>query len=135
MNDWIAIAALALIAVLIPVGMVAASWLLRPTVPERHKRAIYESGEVPTGTTRIRFNIQYYMVALLFVVFDIETVLLFPWALVYTDAIDEVGLAHALLPMLGFVLVLLVGLVWAWRNGAVTWAASPRAERGREHTQ
>ncbi|MFP4590075.1 MAG: NADH-quinone oxidoreductase subunit A [Halobacteriales archaeon] len=135
MNDWIAIAALALIAVLIPVGMVAASWLLRPTVPERHKRAIYESGEVPTGTTRIRFNIQYYMVALLFVVFDIETVLLFPWALVYTDAIDEVGLAHALLPMLGFVLVLLVGLVWAWRNGAVTWAASPRAERGGEHTQ
>ena len=131
MNDWIAIGAFATIALLIPVGMVVGSWLLRPSVPERHKRTVYESGEVPTGDTRVRFNIQYYMVALLFVVFDIETVLLFPWALVYTDAINEVGLTHALAPMLVFVFILMVGLAWAWRNGAVSWARSPQAERRR----
>ncbi len=131
MNDWIAIGAFAMIALLIPVGMIVGSWLLRPSVPERDKRAPYESGEVPTGDTRVRFNIQYYMVALLFVVFDIETVLLFPWALVYVDAIEEVGLAHALLPMLAFVFILLLGLGWAWRNGAIEWARSPTADRRR----
>ena len=135
MNDWIAIGAFATIALLIPVGMVVGSWLLRPNVPERHKRTVYESGEVPTGDTRVRFNIQYYMVALLFVVFDIETVLLFPWALVYTDAIGEVGLFHALAPMLLFVFILMVGLAWAWRNGAVSWARSPRAEQWRHINQ
>ncbi len=127
MNDWIAIGALALVGVLIPFGMMAVSYLLRPTVPETSKRATYESGEIPTGGTRIRFNIQYYMVALLFVVFDIETVLLFPWAVVYRDALAaDIPLVRALGPMLLFVAILLVGLAWAWRNGAVQWARTPR---------
>ena len=130
MNPWIAIAALAVIAVLVPVGMMAVSWLLRPTVPEQGKRATYESGEIPTGNTRIRFNIQYYMVALLFVVFDIETVLIFPWTVIYRDAVTSAGLVAALVPMLVFIGVLVVGLVWAWRNGAVQWVRNPRAERG-----
>jgi NADH-quinone oxidoreductase subunit A len=128
MNDWIAIGALALVGVLIPFGMMAVSYLLRPTVPETSKRATYESGEIPTGGTRIRFNIQYYMVALLFVVFDIETVLLFPWAVAYGDALasPEISLVRALGPMLLFVAILLVGLAWAWRTGAVQWAQTPR---------
>ena len=128
MNDWIAIGALALVGLLIPLGMMAVSYLLRPSVPETSKRATYESGEVPTGGTRIRFNIQYYMVALLFVVFDIETVLLFPWAVVYLDAIesDAVSLLEILGPMVAFVAILLVGLGWAWRSGAVQWAQTPR---------
>ncbi len=124
MNDWIAIGALALVGLLIPIGMMTVSYLLRPSVPETSKRATYESGEVPTGGTRIRFNIQYYMVALLFVVFDIETVLLFPWAVVYRDALaaEEISFLHAIGPMLLFVGILFVGLAWAWRNGAVQWA-------------
>ncbi len=128
MNDWIAIGALALVGVLIPFGMMAVSYLLRPTVPETSKRATYESGEIPTGGTRIRFNIQYYMVALLFVIFDIETVLLFPWAVAYQDALaePEISLVGALGPMLLFVAILLVGLAWAWRNGAVQWAQTTR---------
>ncbi|MDG5774828.1 NADH-quinone oxidoreductase subunit A [Haloarculaceae archaeon H-GB2-1] len=130
-NPWIAIGALAVVAVLIPAGMIAVSSLLRPTVPEQGKRAVYESGEVPTGNTRIRFNIQYYMVALLFVVFDIETVLIFPWTVIYRDAVANAGLAKALGPMLVFIGVLVVGLGWAWRNGAVKWVRSPRAERQR----
>ncbi|SFB74179.1 NADH dehydrogenase subunit A [Halobiforma haloterrestris] len=128
MNDWIAIGALALVGLLIPLGMMAVSYLLRPSVPETNKRATYESGEVPTGGTRVRFNIQYYMVALLFLVFDIETVLLFPWAVVYLDAVesDAVSLTEILGPMVAFVVILLVGLAWAWRNGAVQWAQTPR---------
>ncbi|SDQ33888.1 NADH-quinone oxidoreductase subunit A [Natronobacterium texcoconense] len=136
MNDWIAIGALAFVGLLIPLGMMAVSYLLRPSVPETNKRATYESGEVPTGGTRVRFNIQYYMVALLFLVFDIETVLLFPWAVVYLDAVesDAVSLFEILGPMVAFVAILLVGLAWAWRNGAVQWAKTPQqvdAERER----
>jgi len=128
-NPWIAVGALAVVGVSIPVLMMTVSALLRPSVPETSKRASYESGEVPTGDTRIRFNIQYYMVALLFVVFDIETILILPWTVIYQDAVTEVGLQQALLPMLAFVGILAVGLGWAWRNGAVRWVRSPRAQR------
>lgn len=121
MNPWLAVGALALVALLIPLGMMTASSFLRPSVPESGKRATYESGEVPTGSTRNRFNIQYYMVALLFVIFDIETILIFPWALIYRDAVAVEGIATALTPMLVFILILVIGLVWAWRNNAVRW--------------
>ena len=130
MNPWIAIGALGLMGVGIPLGMMVASAILRPTVPEQGKSATYESGEIPTGTARIQFNIQYYMVALLFVVFDIETVLIFPWTVISRSALESgVSLATILLPMLAFIGVLVVGLVWAWRNGAVSWVKSPLATR------
>ncbi|ELZ85568.1 NADH dehydrogenase-like complex subunit A [Haloferax elongans ATCC BAA-1513] len=130
MSEWIAIGAMGLVAVGIPLGMMAVSALLRPSVPEQGKSATYESGEVPTGTARVQFNIQYYMVALLFVVFDIETVLIFPWTVIYRSALEQgASLATILTPMLVFIGVLVVGLVWAWRNGAVKWVKSPQASR------
>ncbi len=130
MNQWIAIGMLGLVAIGIPLVMMAMSAMLRPTVPEQGKRSAYESGEVPTGTARVQFNIQYYMVALLFVIFDIETVLIFPWTVIYRSALEAgVGLSTVLFPMLVFIGVLVVGLVWAWRNGAVRWVKSPRASR------
>ena len=130
MSEWIAIGALGLVAVGIPLGMMAVSAILRPAVPEQGKRATYESGEIPTGTARVQFNIQYYMVALLFVVFDVETVLIFPWTVIYRSALSQgVPLATVLWPMLAFVGILVVGLVWAWRNGAVEWVKSPLATR------
>ena len=128
MSDWIAIGALAAVGLLIPIGMMTVSALLRPSVPETGKSTTYESGETPTGGTKIRFNIQYYMVALLFVVFDIETVLLFPWVVIYRPAIEGgVPMMDLLWPMLAFVGILAIGLVWAWRTGAVKWTRSPRA--------
>ncbi|SDJ36578.1 NADH dehydrogenase subunit A [Halovenus aranensis] len=132
MSDWIAIGALALVAILIPVSMMVVSWLLRPSVPEQGKRATYESGEVPVGSSRaIKFNIQYYLVALLFVVFDVETVFIIPWTVVYEDAVTEIGLGEALLPMALFLGVLLLGLGWAWRNGAVKWVRSAQVDSQR----
>jgi len=130
MNQWIAVGALGLVGLLIPLGMMAVSSLLRPSVPEDSKRATYESGEIPTGGTKIRFNIQYYMVALLFLVFDIETVLIFPWTVMYRSALENgASLMQVLAPMLVFVGVLVVALAWAWRNGAVEWARSPDQTR------
>ena len=135
--SWIAIGALALVAVGIPLVMMVASALIRPSVPEQGKTVIYESGEEPTGTARsFKFNIQYYMVALLFVVFDIETVLIFPWAVMYRDALEAgVPLFDVLAPMVAFVGILVIGLVWAWRNGAVSWTKSPRALREKTEQQ
>ncbi|MFB6124973.1 MAG: NADH-quinone oxidoreductase subunit A [Halanaeroarchaeum sp.] len=130
MNPWIAVGMLALVGILIPLAMVAVSWLLRPGVPEQGKRTTYESGEVPTGSTHVRFNIQYYMVALLFVVFDIETVLIFPWTVIYRQAVESAGLIRALVPMLVFIFVLVVALVWAWRNGAIRWVRTEEYRRG-----
>jgi NADH-quinone oxidoreductase subunit A len=130
MNQWIAIGALGVVGVGIPLGMMAVSALLRPTVPEQGKSLTYESGEIPTGTARLKFNIQYYMVALLFVIFDIETVLVFPWTVIYGSALESgVSLQKVLFPMLLFIGVLVVALAWAWRNGAVEWVKSPRASR------
>ncbi len=121
LSTWMAVAALAIVAILIPVGMVVVSAILRPRVIEQGKTQIYESGEVPTGDTRIRFNIQYYMVALLFVVFDVETAFIIPWVVIYREAVETVGLVHALVPMLVFLGTLLAALVWAWRVGAIKW--------------
>jgi NADH-quinone oxidoreductase subunit A len=130
-NPWIAIGALAVVALAIPITMMVVSSLLRPSVPEQGKTATYESGEVPTGSSqKIEFNIQYYMVALLFLVFDIETVLIFPWTVIYRDAVSAVGMTRVLLPMVVFIGILAVGLGWAWRNGAVRWVRSPRATKG-----
>ncbi|PSP84085.1 NADH-quinone oxidoreductase subunit A [Halobacteriales archaeon QS_6_64_34] len=130
-NPWIAIGALAVVALAIPITMMVVSSLLRPSVPEQGKTATYESGEVPTGSSqKIKFNIQYYMVALLFLVFDIETVLIFPWTVIYRDAVSAVGMTRILLPMVVFIGILAVGLGWAWRNGAVRWVRSPRATKG-----
>jgi len=130
-NPWIAIGALAVVALAIPITMMVVSSILRPSVPEQGKTATYESGEVPTGSSqKIKFNIQYYMVALLFVIFDIETVLIFPWTVIYRDAVSAVGMTKALLPMVVFIGVLAIGLGWAWRNGAVRWVRSPRATKG-----
>ncbi|KTG18812.1 NADH-quinone oxidoreductase subunit A [Haloferax profundi] len=136
MSDWIAIGAMGVVAVGLPLVMMAMSAVLRPSVPEQGKSATYESGEVPTGTARVQFNIQYYMVALLFVVFDIETVLIFPWTVIYRSALEQgASLGTILAPMLLFIGVLVVGLVWAWRNGAVKWVKSPQANRRKTERQ
>ena len=132
MSDWIAIGALAVVAVVIPLSMMFISSLIRPSVPEQGKRATYESGEIPTGSSRrVRFNIQYYMVALLFVIFDIETAFIVPWTVIFDRATGEIGFLRAFAPMAVFLGLLVVGLAWAWRNGAVQWVRSVRAERQR----
>lgn len=115
MSDWTAVAAMLVVATAIPLSFVALSKLLRPSVPEKQKSKTYESGEQPTGDTRLRFNIQYYMVALMFLIFDIETVLIVPWAVVFADR------PETLLPAFVFVFILFIGVGWAWRNGGIEW--------------
>ncbi|HEV3232373.1 MAG TPA: NADH-quinone oxidoreductase subunit A [Candidatus Dormibacteraeota bacterium] len=79
-------------------------------------RDTYESGMVPVGEAWVRFHVQYYMYALVFVIFDVEVVFLYPWAVVFR----QVGL-FALAEIAVFIAILLVGLAYAWRRGALRW--------------
>lgn len=102
-------------AVFTGAGLIA-SWLLRPRRPYADKLSTYECGEVPVGPSHIRFNIRFYVVALIFLVFEVEAVFLFPWALVYRDF----GM-FAFVEMLVFIAILVVGYAYIWRKGDLEW--------------
>jgi NADH-quinone oxidoreductase subunit A len=90
--------------------------LLRPQRPNKTKLENYECGEVPMGGAWIQYNIGFYTYALIFVIFDVEVVFLFPWAV----AFKQLGL-FALVEMLIFLAILIVGLAYAWKKGALSW--------------
>lgn len=91
--------------------------LVRPHDPSGRKLTTYECGEVPVGQSWSQFNIRFYVFALCFVIFDIETIFLVPWAVVFKN----IGLV-AFVEMAVFISVLLIGLAYAWRKGALRWA-------------
>ena len=116
----------AAIAIAVPVGMLVVSWALslikvRPRKPTPVKQAIYECGFETLSGTWNRFNFRYYTFALLFVIFDVEVVFLFPWAANYGALSLKFG-AFVLFEMAVFVGILLIGLVYAWRKGALEWS-------------
>ncbi|ERN40636.1 NADH:ubiquinone oxidoreductase subunit 3 (chain A) [Rubidibacter lacunae KORDI 51-2] len=102
---------------LIPALGLLASKLLRPRDGGPERRTSYESGMEPIGGAWIQFNIRYYMFALVFVVFDVETVFLYPWAV----AFHQLGLL-AFVEALIFIAILIVALAYAWRKGALEWS-------------
>ena len=104
------------ISLLNAVGMVALSHLLSPYRPTPAKLDPYESGMIPLGNARERFSVKFYMVAILFIVFDIETVFLIPWAVWFR----KLGL-FGFVEMIVFIFVLLVGFVYIWKKGALEW--------------
>jgi len=106
-----------LIAVLVPVALLGASRLVQRRVFDRNKLMPYECGIDPIGGARERVSVRFYMVAILFLVFDVETIFLFPWAVIY-DRLAIFGLVE----MLIFIGVLVVGYYYAWRKGAFEWA-------------
>ncbi len=90
--------------------------LVRPSRPSKIKNQNYECGEVPVGSSWIQYNVGYYIYALIFVIFDVEVVFLFPWAV----AFKKLGL-FALVEMLIFLAILIFGLAYAWKKDALKW--------------
>lgn len=84
------------------------------------KDSAYECGMLPIGETQPRFSVKFYIVAMLFVLFDIEVVFLYPWAVIFKDAVVTYG-THIFWWMLSFVGVLLVAFVYAWKKGGLRW--------------
>ncbi len=105
-----------LIAIAFPFVALGVAYLLRPKRPDPVKSSTYECGLETVGETWVQFKAQYYLYALVFVVFDVETVFLYPWAVAY----NRLGL-FALVEALIFVGILVAGLAYAWRKGALRW--------------
>jgi NADH-quinone oxidoreductase subunit A len=105
----------AVVGILIPLTLVLAK-LVRPENPSRTKLMPYECGIDPVDNSRGRYTVRYYLVAILFVVFDVETIFLFPWAVKF-KALGVFGLIE----MLIFLGILVVGYIWIWKKGALEW--------------
>lgn len=103
-------------AVAIVVSFVLGRFKIRPDLPNRIKSDTYECGVPTEGPSNVQFHVGYYVFALLFVIFDIETIFLYPWAV----SLRQVG-TFALLEALLFMTVLGIGLSYAWRKGAFQW--------------
>ncbi|MFM6948697.1 MAG: NADH-quinone oxidoreductase subunit A [Aquirufa sp.] len=101
-----------------------AKWI-RPNRPNVEKLSTYESGEAPVGNANVRFNPRFYVIALLFVLFEIELIFLFPWAVVFKDKellqASPSWTSYALVEMLIFVAILSLGLAFAWVKGYLNW--------------
>jgi NAD(P)H-quinone oxidoreductase subunit 3 len=106
-----------LVCSLVPIVSLGASKILRPKGTSIERQSTYESGIEPFGNAWIQFNIRYYMFALVFVVFDVETVFLYPWAV----AFHTLGLL-AFIEALIFIAILIIALAYAWRKGALEWS-------------
>lgn len=106
-----------LVCSLVPIVALGSSKILRPKGTSIERRTTYESGIEPFGNAWIQFNIRYYMFALVFVVFDVETVFLYPWAV----AFHKLGLL-AFIEALIFIAILIIALAYAWRKGALEWS-------------
>ena len=110
----------AVIAMALAAGLLSVSYILGKKVRNRVKDTPYESGMVPTGDARHRFSVKFYLVAMLFILFDIEAIFLFPWVVVYRDL-----KMFGFIEMLVFVVLILSGFFYIWKKGALDWAAEP----------
>lgn len=116
-NNYVIVAIFLLLGVLLPIASVhLIGPLLRPKNPTPEKQTTYESGNIPIGESWVRFNVKYYIFALMFVIFDVETLFLYPWAVAY----NKLGL-FALVEMVIFIFLLVVGLIYAWRKKVLEW--------------
>jgi NADH:ubiquinone oxidoreductase subunit 3 (subunit A) len=116
LDHWLYVGLFFLIALFLPGAAIFIAGLLGPRKSNALKRSIYECGIETVGETRIQFRAQYYIFALVFLVFDIEAVFLFPWAVAY----GQLGL-FAVFEGLLFALILFGGLMYAWKKGALEW--------------
>ena len=114
--DYLPILILVILAALFAAGSVLLSSLLGPRRPNPEKLSPYECGVEPVGTARERFSVKFYLVAMLFIIFDMEIVFLYPWAVVF----QQLRL-FGLMAMGSFLLVLLVGYFYVWKKGGLEW--------------
>lgn len=117
LQEYVPLFLLLAFAVVVALGIIISSHLYPRATATAVKLAPYESGIPPLGDTRSRFSVKFYLVAVLFIVFDIETMFMIPWGV----AFRQLGL-FGLIEMFLFVLVLLVGFIYAWKRGALEWS-------------
>jgi NADH-quinone oxidoreductase subunit A len=135
MGDLLPLGLYAFAAVLLVGGMLAAARWLGAKRPGRNKEIAYESGIVPTGSAQFTYPVPFYLIAIFFIVFDVEAVFVFTWAAA-REELGLPGLVHITL----FIVILLLGLAWLWMKGGLDWGptgksgrAASRFERGQNY--
>jgi NADH-quinone oxidoreductase subunit A len=115
-SGYLPIFIFAAIALLFPVVTILAAKLIRPSAPSITKLEAYECGIKAASDSRGRYTVRFYIIAILFVIFDVETIFLFPWAIRY-KTLGWFGVAE----MMVFLAILIVGYIWAYKKGALEW--------------
>jgi NADH-quinone oxidoreductase subunit A len=116
MSEYIPVLIMILLAASTSVGMLVVTSIIGPKKRFADKMEPFECGESPIVSPRLRFSVKFYLVALFFVIFDIEAVFLYPWAVLFKD----LGL-FGFVEMMVFIFILAIGLIYVWRRGALEW--------------
>jgi NADH-quinone oxidoreductase subunit A len=122
-TSWAPVVLMIIIGLLFAVGSIVLSRLIGPRRTGAVKAGTYESGMVPVGDTRQRFNVRFYLVAIIFVAFDVEVVIMYPWATAFAPALTT-DPALGTLMLVGisiFVMLLLIGYIYDWGKGVLRW--------------
>lgn len=129
LSDYLPIALMFLVAVGFAAGNVLLSQLVGQHKATRTKTMPYECGKDPVGSARERFSVKFYLVAMIFILFDIELIFLLPWAVVFRSFVADFGLGTLIyVEMMTFVVLLLVGYVYVLKKGLFEWGAKARVE-------
>ena len=116
MQEFFGLSVIFVLSVLFALCMLVCAFIVRPKTNNRIKKSVYECGMFPFGRAKIRFHVQYFIFALLFLIFDVETLLLFPFAVVF----DKLGL-FSVAEVFIFILILVLGLYYSLRKGLMRW--------------
>ena len=108
------------IATIVGVGFMVASWAMAPSNPDSEKLSAYECGFNAFDDARMKFDVRFYLVSILFIIFDLEVAFLFPWAVSIFD-LTRGGMIFAFWSMMSFLGILTVGFIYEWKKGALEW--------------
>jgi NADH-quinone oxidoreductase subunit A len=124
LDVYMPVVILILLALLVAGGALLLSNLIRPSNPTELKLTAYECGEEPVGTAWSNFNVRFYVIALIFIIFDVESALMFPVATIFKK-FNSIGMGGTLLlSILTFVLILVAGIIYCWKKGDLDWVRS-----------
>jgi NADH-quinone oxidoreductase subunit A len=134
-NVFVPIMVMMVIAVVLYAGALLVAHLLSPKKPSRLKSMPYECGEEPVGTAWSQFNVRFYVVGLIFIIFDVESVLMFPVAVVFKKMMN-IGLGgYTLIVFISFILVLVEGIAYCWKKGDLDWVKSFNRKINNENSE
>ena len=116
LTDYFSIILFLIIALILSVGFIVINFLFSPKKPDPEKLSAYECGFEPFNDSRMEFDVRFYLVAILFIIFDLEIAFLFPWAI----SLGKIGLL-GFISMMIFLAILTVGFIYEWKKGALDW--------------
>ncbi len=116
LSDYLSIIIFLFIALFLSIGFIVANFLVSPSNPDPEKLSAYECGFEAFDDSRMEFDVRFYLVAILFIIFDLEIAFLFPWAI----SLGTIGL-YGYLSMLVFLFILTIGFIYEWKKGALDW--------------